>query len=145
LTSAFRKGNVNFIAAIPPCSVNSKSTDKIATQPEGVLKAMVLSKLKWALTTVLLLATLGLGTGLMTALDPSQSAAGETRTGATHAKPATLGLAEFQKLKPLLDVKNQPWATIPWKYSITEARKLAAKTRKPIFMVINTGNCLGCV
>jgi hypothetical protein len=45
----------------------------------------------------------------------------------------------------MLDVKNQPWATIPWKYSITEARKLAAATNKPIFMVVNTGNALGCV
>ena len=47
-------------------------------------------------------------------------------------------------MKPILDVKNQPWTTIPWKYSITEARKLAAATKKPIFMVINTGNALGC-
>ena len=45
---------------------------------------------------------------------------------------------------PSLDIKNQPWATIPWKYSITEARQLAAKTRKPIFIVVNTGNALGC-
>ena len=60
-------------------------------------------------------------------------------------QPATeLSRAEFDKLKPILDVKNQPWTTIPWKYSITEARKVAAATRKPIFMVVNTGNCLGC-
>jgi hypothetical protein len=57
---------------------------------------------------------------------------------------AELGLAEFQELRALLDLKTQPWATIPWKYSITEARRLAAATNKPIFMVVNTGNSLGC-
>ena len=57
-------------------------------------------------------------------------------------KEPEFSLAEFNKLKPLLDVKNQPWTTIPWKYSLTEARKLAAKTKKPIFMSVNTGNCL---
>src|SRR5262249_29632494 len=102
------------------------------------------SKLKLALTPVLLTA-LVLGIGLLTALAPSRTAAAETRTGAANAKPTALSLTEFQKLKPLFDLKNQPWASIPWKYSITEARKLAAKTKKPIFMVINTGNCLGCV
>ena len=58
---------------------------------------------------------------------------------------AGLTEAEFKKLKAVLDLKNQPWTTIPWKYSLTEARKLAAKTRKPIFMVVNTGNVMGCV
>jgi hypothetical protein len=53
--------------------------------------------------------------------------------------------AEFNRLKPYLDLKNQPWATVPWKASITEARKQAAASRKPIFMVVNTGNILGCV
>jgi hypothetical protein len=52
--------------------------------------------------------------------------------------------AEFKKLKPVLDLKNQAWTTIPWKYSLTEARRLAAKTKKPIFMVVNTGNVMGC-
>ena len=63
--------------------------------------------------------------------------------------PKTSGVAfseaEFKELKPLLDLKNQPWTTIPWKYSLTEARKLAAETKKPIFMNVNTGNCLGAV
>ena len=52
--------------------------------------------------------------------------------------------AQFKKLKPVLDLKNQAWTTIPWKYSLTEARRLAAKTKKPIFMVVNTGNVMGC-
>jgi hypothetical protein len=52
---------------------------------------------------------------------------------------------EYAELKAKLDLKNQAWTTIPWKYSLTEARKLAAKAKKPIFMVVNTGNVMGCV
>jgi hypothetical protein len=51
--------------------------------------------------------------------------------------------AEFKELKARLDVHNQPWASIPWQVSLTEARELAAKTKKPIFMVVGTGNALG--
>jgi hypothetical protein len=51
--------------------------------------------------------------------------------------------AEFVRLSQELDLKRQPWATIPWRVSVTEARQLAAKERKPIFLVVNTGNCLG--
>jgi len=58
------------------------------------------------------------------------------RTGLTEA--------EFQQLKPILDLNNQPWARLPWKYTITEARKAAAAARKPIFMLVDTGNPLGC-
>jgi hypothetical protein len=100
---------------------------------------MLPSKRKTALTSVLL-AALGLGTdGMMGA---TQSRCGAAEKG--DRPPAGLSLAEFKELQPILDVKNQPWTTIPWKYSITEARKVAAATRKPIFMVVNTGNCLGC-
>jgi hypothetical protein len=45
---------------------------------------------------------------------------------ANNQEAGGLTLAEFQALKPALDLRNQPWATIPWKYSITEARRLAA-------------------
>jgi hypothetical protein len=54
-----------------------------------------------------------------------------------------ISVAEFNKILKELHVKNQPWATIPWKVSLTEARRLAAAERKPIFLVVNTGNCLG--
>jgi hypothetical protein len=107
---------------------------------------MFLSKVKMALMTVLLLTALGLGTVLVTGLAPARSDAAREGVKAAEEKPAVeLSLAEFKELRPILDVKNQPWTTIPWKYSITEARKLAAATKKPIFMVVNTGNCLGCV
>jgi hypothetical protein len=99
---------------------------------------MFLSKLQTILTAMFL-AALGLGI----ALAPARSEAAGQGDEAASATPA-LGLAEFQELRPILDLRNQPWATIPWKYSITEARKLAAATHKPIFMVVNTGNSLGC-
>ena len=63
--------------------------------------------------------------------------------GVTNAAP--LSDSEFNSLLKQLHVKSQPWATIPWKVSVSEARALAAKTGKPIFMVVNTGNCLGFV
>ena len=55
----------------------------------------------------------------------------------------SLSDAEFKKVFKELHVKNQPWASIPWKVSLTEARRVAAAERKPIFLVVNTGNCLG--
>jgi hypothetical protein len=110
---------------------------------QGVLKAMFSSKLRKALTAILV--ALGPGVGALTGLGQPRSDAGEGGKAAKAKPLAGLSMAEFKRLKPILDVKNQPWTTIPWKYSITEARKLAAKTKKPIFMVVNTGNCLGCV
>ena len=105
---------------------------------------MVLSKLKKTLTAMLL-AAFGLGVGLMSGPNQSRGDAAEKGDKDSTAKSAAgLGLAEFAELKPILDVKNQPWTRIPWKYSLTEARQLAAKSKKPIFMVVNTGNALGC-
>jgi len=74
--------------------------------------------------------------------------AGLLAVGAAHvrgqdASSASLSKAEFLKLAELLQLQNQRWATIPWKVSVTEARQLAFKERKPIFLVVNTGNCLG--
>ena len=57
----------------------------------------------------------------------------------------TLSDSEVNGLLKQLDFKSQPWATIPWKVSVSEARAFAAKTGKPMFMVVNTGNCLGFV
>jgi hypothetical protein len=103
---------------------------------------MLPCKRKTALTAVLLPAALGLGAGLLTGPAQPTCAAAEK---ADREKPAgALSVTEFNRLRPILDVKNQPWATIPWNYSITEARKLAAASKKPIFMVVNTGNALGC-
>jgi hypothetical protein len=108
-----------------------------------MVKTMPLSQLKSTLTAVLLLTGPGLGASLMTSVAPSRSEAAERPD--FEARPAAeLSLADFKELKALLDLQSQPWTTIPWKYSITEARKQAAASKKPIFMVVNTGNALGC-
>jgi hypothetical protein len=84
----------------------------------------LLSKLKKALTAMLL-AAFGLGTCLMTGPTQSRSDAAQKDDKDSTAKSAAgLGPAEFAELKPILDVKNQPWTNIPWKYSLTEARQL---------------------
>lgn len=64
---------------------------------------------------------------------------------AAEAPAPALSPDEFDALRGELRVKSRPWATIPWKVSVTEARELAAKTHKPVFLVVNTGNCLGFV
>ncbi len=61
-----------------------------------------------------------------------------------QAQPG-ISTAEFESLWRDLHVRKQPWATIPWRASVTKARALAAETHRPIFMVVNTGNCLGFV
>jgi hypothetical protein len=63
--------------------------------------------------------------------------------GAEERPTDRLPMAEFAQLSRELQLKNQPWAAIPWKVSVTEARRVAARERKPIFLVVNTGNCLG--
>jgi hypothetical protein len=69
-----------------------------------------------------------------------------TIPGRAHAEDPpgpNLSATEFAQLSRELRLGNQPWATIPWKVSVTEARQLAALQGKPIFLVVNTGNCLG--
>jgi len=66
-------------------------------------------------------------------------------TASARSDEPGLSRAEFERLHYALNLKNQPWATIPWKVTLTEARELAAAEGKPIFLVVNTGNCLGFV
>lgn len=56
-----------------------------------------------------------------------------------------IGDAEYRKLADDLDLRRAPWASIPWRTSLTEARQAAATQHKPVFLVVNTGNCLGFV
>jgi hypothetical protein len=117
----------------------------VAALTEGVLKSMFLRRLQ---TGVILVATTLLlaGSTLLVhraTVEPPPVLAQAPR--APKSPVAGLTEAEFKELKPVLDLKNQAWTTIPWRYSLTEARRLAAKTNKPIFMVINTGNVMGCV
>jgi hypothetical protein len=62
-------------------------------------------------------------------------------------QPATSGLtlAEFEKLhKELQPPKDDLWRSIPWHVSILEGREAAAKTEKPIFVWVASGEPLGC-
>jgi hypothetical protein len=65
-----------------------------------------------------------------------------------HAQePAKSGLtmADFEKLhKELQPPDNELWRTIPWHVSIIEGRDAAAKTKKPIFVWVASGEPLGC-
>ena len=57
-----------------------------------------------------------------------------------------LTLAEFEKLhKELQPAKDELWQTIPWQVSVLEARRLAAREKKPIIMRVRAGHPLGCV
>jgi hypothetical protein len=57
-----------------------------------------------------------------------------------------LSLAEFAKLhRELQPPRDEPWRTIPWKMSIVDACRLAAKEKKPLVMRVRSGHPLGCV
>ena len=53
--------------------------------------------------------------------------------------------AEFrtlhQELQPSL---SEPWRTIPWRISVLEAQKVAAESKKPLFIWAMDGHPLGC-
>ena len=66
---------------------------------------------------------------------------------AAAQEPAKIGLtmAEFEKLhKELQPPKDELWRTIPWHVSIVEGQQAAAKTKKPIFVWVASGEPLGC-
>ena len=53
--------------------------------------------------------------------------------------------SEYEQIRERLRLKNQPWASVPWEVNLTAARRRAAAEGKPVFLVVNTGNCLGYV
>ena len=88
---------------------------------------------KWFLTVGLIL------TAIPGVLGPQ--AAGEKTAG----PPPALTVAEFEKLhQELQPPRDELWRTIPWQVSIMEARDLAAKEKKPIFVWVASGEPLGC-
>ncbi len=77
-----------------------------------------------AFTAVLLLA--------MGTVSPAQSVPDLTAT-------------EFRELhETLLPRHPEKWQIVPWKIALLEARALAAKSGKPLFMWSMNGNPLGC-
>ena len=71
-------------------------------------------------------------------------AAAPSRLLSADPAPAVFS-AEETKLCRQLTLSSQPWASLRWEVSLTEARARAAKENKPIFLVVNTGNVLGFV
>ena len=121
---------------------------------------MFITKIKTAASCLLAfgLLTTGLGIAWPSTHEPTAQAsvqqdtpkdkdipAGNQDTPGDKKEPVGLSKAEFDKLLKQLNLKNQAWATIPWKNTLPEARAQAIKENKPIFMVVNTGNCLGLV
>jgi hypothetical protein len=57
--------------------------------------------------------------------------------------PAGISDPEYQALRGDLRLKNKGWASLPWRATLTEAREAALKEKKPIFMMVDTGNPIG--
>ena len=65
-------------------------------------------------------------------------------TGFAQAIP-DITPAEFRELQDtLLPHCLEKWQTVPWKSNLLEARDLAAKSGKPLFMWSMNGHPLGC-
>jgi hypothetical protein len=62
-----------------------------------------------------------------------------------NADEPNLTLVDFTKLHKDLTSAKEPWQTIPWQLSLVEARALAAKENKPVYMLCRSGHPLGCV
>lgn len=60
------------------------------------------------------------------------------------ADSAELSDAEFTRLHAELQPGDAPWLTIPWKISVLNAQRTAAKEDKPLFIWAMDGHPLGC-
>jgi len=64
---------------------------------------------------------------------------------ALFAADASLTDEEFLKLhRELQTPADAPWRSIPWKISLWEGRKEAARKHRPIFIWAMDGHPLGC-
>jgi len=57
--------------------------------------------------------------------------------------PSGLSDEDYRKLQPELRLKSKGWASLPWRATLTDAREAALKEKKPIFMMVDTGNPIG--
>ena len=97
------------------------------------------------LRSAVLLAAAAVGVAAVVGLGPGRARAEEGREQVGRERVGRLSRADFDSIRAQLRLHGQPWASVPWKVSVTAARDLAARSRKPIFLVVNTGNCLGFV
>jgi len=128
----------------------------VAALTEGVLKTMLMTKLKIITAAVLLIVAIGVGAwgvGLSIATARTPETQLTDQPTPPKAKEAALDLrkadvwasslltekfAETQKLiKPQLGESR--WMEIPWQTSLWEARQLAAKEGKPMFVWSGSG------
>jgi hypothetical protein len=72
------------------------------------------------------------------------AAAAVAVSSVASARGGELTEATFQKLHKQLQPGKEPWRTIPWKISLLNAQKIAAKEKKPIFIWAMDGHPLGC-
>ena len=65
--------------------------------------------------------------------------------GAADARGGELTDAEFRRLHDeLAPDPSEAWRTIPWKISVLDAQRVAAREGKPIFIWSMDGHPLGC-
>ena len=64
-------------------------------------------------------------------------------SGSASAAPFTAN--EFRQFQQQCRASiDEPWRSIPWKISLLEAQKVAAREKKPIFIWAMDGHPLGC-
>jgi len=57
--------------------------------------------------------------------------------------PAGISEEEYQKIRSDVRLKSRGWASLPWRATVTDARMAALREKKPIFMMVDTGNPIG--
>lgn len=57
-----------------------------------------------------------------------------------------LSMADFEDLyRRLQPPAGEAWRSLPWHTSLLEARAVAAREKKPLYMLVRSGHPLGCV
>ena len=80
---------------------------------------------------------LGLLVGAMVGTTEAAPAAKEPIAKPPDTRPVTVG--EFRRLhRKLIKMSNERVWSIPWKLSVRDARELAVKERKPVFLWISS-------
>ncbi len=60
------------------------------------------------------------------------------------AQGQRLSESRFKELLQELRPGDEPWRTIPWRISLLDAQRAAAKEKKPLFIWAMDGHPLGC-
>ncbi len=128
--------------AAGPAAATGVISAKVAALTEGVLKAMLLMKLKTATTICLAVGVLAAGAGLLSHHALAAQAAegkGEARPPAA-AKNAELQrvLDRYRAFRP--EDKDLGIYRLDWVPTLTEAREKAGKEQRPIVLIVVTNS-----